>query len=38
VMGFCSDEQYERFLTLAPTVEREMIVNSGIILRKYIQT
>ena len=34
VMGFCSDEQYERFLKLAPTIERE-IVNSGIILLKY---
>ncbi len=35
VMGFCSDEQYERFLQLAPIVEREMIVKNGIILRKY---
>ncbi len=35
VMGFCTDEQYERFLELAPTVEREMIVRNGIILRKY---
>ncbi|TMJ04880.1 MAG: polyphosphate kinase 2 [Alphaproteobacteria bacterium] len=35
VMGFCSDEQYERFLQLAPIVEREMIVRNGIILRKY---
>jgi polyphosphate kinase 2 len=35
VMGFCSDDQYERFLQLAPIVEREMIVNAGIILRKY---
>jgi polyphosphate kinase 2 len=35
VMGFCSDEQYERFLQLAPVVEREMIVKNGIILRKY---
>ena len=35
VMGFCSDRQYERFLVLAPTVEREMIVENGIILRKY---
>jgi polyphosphate kinase 2 len=35
VMGFCSDEEYERFLTMVPVVEREMIVNNGIILRKY---
>ena len=35
VMGFCSDEQYERFLQLAPIVEREMIVKNGIFLRKY---
>ena len=35
VMGFCSDEQYERFLRLAPIVEREMIVKNGIFLRKY---
>ncbi len=35
VMGFCSDKQYERFLALAPTFEREMVVHNGIILRKY---
>jgi polyphosphate kinase 2 len=35
VMGFCSDEEYERFLAMVPVVEREMIVNNGIILRKY---
>jgi polyphosphate kinase len=35
VMGFCSDEEYERFLTMTPLVEREMVVNNGIILRKY---
>jgi polyphosphate kinase len=35
VMGFCTDEEYERFLTMVPVVEREMIVNNGIILRKY---
>jgi polyphosphate kinase len=35
VMGFCTDEQYERFLAMVPVVEREMIVNNGIILRKY---
>lgn len=35
VMGFCSDDEYERFLKLAPAVERELAVNNGIILRKY---
>ena len=34
VMGFCSDEQYQRFLKLAPAIERE-VVNSGIYLLKY---
>jgi polyphosphate kinase 2 len=35
VMGFVTDEDYERFITMVPVVEREMIVNNGIILRKY---
>jgi polyphosphate kinase len=35
VMGFCTDQQYERFLALAPIVEREMVVSNGIILLKY---
>ena len=34
VMGFCSDQQAERFLALTPAVERAM-VESGIILIKY---
>jgi polyphosphate kinase len=34
VMGFCTDRQYEHFLRLAPSVEREL-VNNGIILLKY---
>jgi polyphosphate kinase 2 len=34
VMGFCSDEQYQHFLRLAPAVERE-IVDDGVILLKY---
>ncbi len=34
VMGFCSDEDYERFMRLVPAFEREMIDN-GIILLKY---
>ena len=35
VMDFVTDEDYERFMTMVPVVEREMIVNNGIILRKY---
>jgi polyphosphate kinase len=35
VMGFVSDEEYERFLELTPVVEREMVIKNGIILRKY---
>ncbi len=35
VMGFCTDEHYERFLEHAPMFEREIIVANGIILRKY---
>jgi polyphosphate kinase 2 len=34
VMGFCSEHEHERFLQLAPGIERE-IVNNGIILLKY---
>ncbi len=34
-MGFCTDRQYERFLAVAPVFEREMVVENGIILRKY---
>jgi len=34
VMGFCTDEQVQRFLHAAPMVERA-IVDSGIILLKY---
>jgi polyphosphate kinase len=34
VMGFCSDEQYERFLDLCPDIER-YIVEGGIRLIKY---
>ena len=35
VMGFCTEEESERFLSLTPAVEREMIVQNGIILLKY---
>jgi polyphosphate kinase len=34
VMGFCTDEQYHRFLAQAPVFER-MLVDDGVILRKY---
>jgi polyphosphate kinase 2 len=34
VMGFCTDEQLQRFLQLCPTAEK-YIVESGIILLKY---
>ena len=34
VMGYCTDEQYERFLEQAPQVER-MLVDDGIILVKF---
>jgi len=34
VMGFCTDEQFSRFLQQAPQFEK-MLVDDGIILRKY---
>jgi polyphosphate kinase 2 (PPK2 family) len=34
VMGFCTDDEYRRFLHQTPTFER-MIVEDGIALRKY---
>src|SRR5207342_1596255 len=34
VMGFCTDEQYERFLKVTPPFEKQMI-DSGIILIKF---
>lgn len=34
VMGFCTDQEYVRFLHQAPTFE-QMLVEDGIILRKY---
>jgi polyphosphate kinase 2 len=36
VMGFCTEEEYERFLLLTPAVEREIVVQNGIILRKFL--
>ena len=35
VMGFCSEAEAEHFLFVAPAVERELVVQSGVILRKY---
>jgi len=34
VMGFCTDEQYERFLELCPALEK-YIVDGGVLLIKY---
>jgi len=34
VLGYCTDEQYDRFLKQAPDIER-MLVDEGIILVKY---
>ena len=34
VMGFCTDDEYHRFLHQCPTFER-MLVEDGILLRKY---
>ena len=34
VMGFCTEDQYERFLQLCPTVERYM-VDGGLVLVKF---
>jgi polyphosphate kinase 2 len=35
VMGFCTEEECERFLLVTPAVEREIVIQNGIILRKY---
>jgi polyphosphate kinase 2 len=35
VMGYCTKEECERFLLVTPAVEREIVVQNGIILRKY---
>jgi polyphosphate kinase len=37
VMGFCSDAEYQQFLLDAPSFE-QLLVNSGIVLRKYYLT
>jgi polyphosphate kinase len=35
VMGFCTKDQYERFLELCPAFEEHMVKNAGIILIKF---
>jgi polyphosphate kinase len=35
VMGFCTEEEAERFLLVTPAIEREIVIQNGIILRKY---
>src|SRR3974390_2655323 len=35
VMGFCTDKQAEHFLFVTPAVERDVVVQNGVILRKY---
>src|SRR6476660_7034030 len=35
VMGFCTEEESERFLLVIPAIEREVVVQNGIFLRKY---
>ena len=35
VMGFCTEKQAQRFLEMAPSVEKAMVEESGILLLKY---
>jgi len=35
VMGFCTDEQYDKFLDLAPAFEKHLVTNGGIHLVKF---
>jgi polyphosphate kinase 2 len=35
VMGFCTEEQYRKFLEMCPAFEKNIIVDNGIILLKY---
>jgi polyphosphate kinase 2 len=35
VMGFCTDDQYEKFLELTPAFERHLVTDGGIILLKF---
>ena len=36
VMGFCTEEEAKRFLLVTPAIEREIVVQNGILLRKYL--
>ncbi|WP_310447607.1 polyphosphate kinase 2 [Thiobacillus sp.] len=35
VMGFCTDEQHQKFLEMCPAFEKHLVVENGIILLKY---
>jgi polyphosphate kinase len=35
VMRFCTEQEAKRFLLVTPAIEREIVVQNGIILRKY---
>ena len=35
VMGFCTDAEAEHFLFVTPAVERDVVVQNGVVLRKY---
>ena len=35
VMGFCTKEQHRRFLEFCPPIEKQLIINNGIILVKF---
>jgi polyphosphate kinase 2 len=35
VMGFCTEAEAEHFLFVVPAVERDVVVQNGVILRKY---
>jgi polyphosphate kinase 2 len=37
VMGFCTDEQYERFLKMCPMFERQMIENNIILIKFWLE-
>src|SRR6186997_2616915 len=37
VMGFCTDEQYERFLQLTPTFERHLIDGGTILIKIWLE-
>ena len=37
VMGFCSDEQYERFLDLCPVVEKFMIEGGVMLIKLWLE-